>query len=101
MLIKIDPLLVTPEVMTKIAWLKDSIRNASVLECIDDNGEHCITAEPEKKPVTSIIIAKSMYQGLLYRQEHKLDEDTTPVLLCYDDDVTFVHGSEVLVHVAG
>jgi hypothetical protein len=42
-----------------------------------------------------------MYQGLLHRQEHKLDEDTTPVLLCYDDDVVFVNGSEVLVHVAG
>ena len=98
MLIKIDPSLVTPEVMTKIAWLKDSIRNASVFERIENN-EHCITAEPQKTVATSIIIAKSMYQGLLYRQEHKLDEYTTPVLLCYDEDVNFVHGSEVLVHV--
>ena len=101
MIISIDSSLVTPEVMTKVAWLKDSIRNASVYERINDFGEHSITAEPAKKTVTSIIIAKSMHQGLLYRQEHELDEDTTPVLLCYDDDVTFVHGSEVLVHVAG
>lgn len=98
MIIKIDPSLVTPEVMTKVAWLKDSIRDASVFERIE-NDEHCITAEPQKAAATRVIIAKTMYQGLLYRQQHNLDEDTTPVLLCYDEDVNFVHGSEVLVHV--
>ena len=97
MLINIDTEVITPQVMTIVAWLKDELSspNTTVRE-YEVDGNHCITV---RRKIYRVIVARTYYQA----QQHILKKGYKPeecaVTLCNSNDEFEVPTSDAIVEV--
>jgi hypothetical protein len=96
-LLNIEPEVITPEVMTIIAWLKNALSGpTTTVREYEVDGNHCITI---RRKVYRVIVARTYYQA----QQHILKKQYKPeecsVTLCNSDDEFEVPTIDAIVEV--